>query len=414
MNSTTLVRFTLGLALLLTAAWAPAARAQSGAVWHIPNNTSDLGGTSMRSPYSPINGLTGTITIYQGVWKGDDSNQTGGTLYYRQPSDGSWQSVALSWHADIGSNQYWKADIPYGSYSAGTVIQYYVRTNLSNVTGAPHFIYGTDSTSNWTSTESTAQAAPFSIAPDPFLTINGLNGDYTTSKFFIDERNDALFPDVAVVFAPGNQNAIEAGSVQVFTNLNRRDRAELDANSDGMEDGIFPPDGNLIPGGNDTNYYRPYAMSQIGGSGAYTITLSATKTGAYRLTARWRNTGDAANTWRWYSGPGTPRRDHAVVVSPRDARDLVVYEMNVFNVEASGTTFATRSTLEDLHNAPGAPHNGANHWDLDYLKNLGANTLWFQPIHPNGIEGRETDPGTGSAYDPGSPYAVKISSPSTN
>src|SRR5690606_10187694 len=33
--------------------------------------------------------------------------------------------------------------------------------------------------------------------------------------------------------------------------------------------------------------------------------------------------------------------------------------------------------------------------------------LWFQPIHPNGIDGREINPGTGNPYDPGSPYAVK-------
>jgi hypothetical protein len=41
---------------------------------------------------------------------------------------------------------------------------------------------------------------------------------------------------------------------------------------------------------------------------------------------------------------------------------------------------------------------------------MGINTLWFQPVHPNGIEGREPSGGWGtstSAYDPGSPYAVK-------
>ena len=38
------------------------------------------------------------------------------------------------------------------------------------------------------------------------------------------------------------------------------------------------------------------------------------------------------------------------------------------------------------------------------------NWLWFQPIHPNGIDGREPSEGWGSSspsYDPGSPYAVK-------
>ena len=45
--------------------------------------------------------------------------------------------------------------------------------------------------------------------------------------------------------------------------------------------------------------------------------------------------------------------------------------------------------------------------DLDYLRGLGCNWLWFQPIHPNGIEGREIDPSSSNPYDPGSPYAVK-------
>jgi hypothetical protein len=33
--------------------------------------------------------------------------------------------------------------------------------------------------------------------------------------------------------------------------------------------------------------------------------------------------------------------------------------------------------------------------------------LWFQPVHPAAIEGRENDPGTGLPYSHGSPYAVK-------
>jgi glycosidase len=126
------------------------------------------------------------------------------------------------------------------------------------------------------------------------------------------------------------------------------------------------------------------------------------------LSARYRLNGDAPGTYRWYSDTdGGGKRDHCFVISPNDARDINLYEVNVFNVEASGDTFATRSTLEDLHNATGATHNTNNRWDLDYIKDLGCNWLWFQPIHPNGISGREIDPGTSNPYDPGSPYAVK-------
>ena len=59
-----------------------------------------------------------------------------------------------------------------------------------------------------------------------------------------------------------------------------------------------------------------------------------------------------------------------------------------------------RSTFADLHNS-------AKRWNLDYLKNLGCNYLWFQPIHPNGIDGRQIDPNTGQPFTVGSPYAVK-------
>src|SRR5256885_2764692 len=61
---------------------------------------------------------------------------------------------------------------------------------------------------------------------------------------------------------------------------------------------------------------------------------------------------------------------------------------------------AQRSTFADLHNS-------AKRWNLDYLKNLGCNWLWFQPIHPNGIDGRQIDPATSAPYEVGSPYAVK-------
>ena len=83
---------------------------------------------------------------------------------------------------------------------------------------------------------------------------------------------------------------------------------------------------------------------------------------------------------------------------------MSVYEINVFNINATGPSFAQRSTLESLSNTSNGRVN------LDSLRNMGINTLWFQPVHPNGIEGREPSGGWGSstsAYDPGSPYAVK-------
>ena len=232
---------------------------------------------------------------------------------------------------------------------------------------------------------------------DPVLLVNGQSGNYTTTHLFVDEMAGDALP-LVVTFAPGQANVT---AVEVFTNLNRRDRAQLDANGDGVEDGILPPDGNNATVG-DNNYYTAFTMTDAG-AGNYALTLNAQKTGAYRLTARWKVQGDPA--WRWFTNAG--RRDHAIVVSPVDSRNISLYEMNVLTVESDDNTptdtsddFAHRSTLEDLYNAPNAPHNATNRWDLDYLKNLGCNWLWFQPIHPIGVEGQ-------GGVVPGSPYAVK-------
>jgi len=244
---------------------------------------------------------------------------------------------------------------------------------------------------------------------DPVLTVNGLNANYTTSKLFVDETASQS-QSLSIVFEPAKPNIT---AVEVFSNLNRRDRAQLDADNDGVEDGIKPPSGDLIVAGSNNHYFAAYTMNSGTVAGQYVLTLSGSKTGSYRLTGRFKvsnaipENGNNADNWIYYTnGPGN-RRDHAITVSPVDARNIRLYEMNVLTIESTASNFVSRSTFEDLHNAPGAPHNGNNRWDLTYLQNLGCNWLWFQPIHPVGIEGRENDPLTGVGYDPGSPYAVK-------
>ncbi|MDF7823702.1 hypothetical protein P4B35_06725 [Pontiellaceae bacterium B12227] len=240
------------------------------------------------------------------------------------------------------------------------------------------------------------------------------NAEYTTSHVFIDEIAGTT-ADIEVLFDLTAFSNIT--DVEVFSNLNRRDLARTDKNGDGYADGIEPiPGGDITDSAADTDpvtghYYIPINMTDGDTNGIYELTLPASKTGAYRLTARFKTSdsieanGYDPNSWIWYG-----LRDHAIVVSPVDARDIRLYEINVFNIDASGDTFAQRSTLEDLHDAPGAAQSGDGNWNLDYLKGLGMNWLWFQPIHPNGIDGREPNDGwdgSGAPYDPGSPYAVK-------
>ena len=235
----------------------------------------------------------------------------------------------------------------------------------------------------------------------PVLTVNGLNANYTTTHVFVDEVAGDTVP-LTILFTP---NAANLTQVEFFSNLNRRDRAATDADGDGVEDGIRPPNGDLIVAGSDTHYFKSYAMTNIG-SGQYQYIINATKCGAYRLTARYKVTGNPS--WIYYNS-FLGQRDHAIVVSPKKSRDIVLYELNALNVESQGVTQNDRSTFVDLWDGPGARSFNATNakFNLNYITNLGVNWLWFQPIHPNGIAGRFTDPDTGLPYEVGSPYAVK-------
>ena len=364
----------------------------------------------MRDPLTPL--TNASVTFYQGIYKANGgNNQTGGTLYYRF-GGGTWQTTALNWHtnetADASGNfsQFWKSTITMPS-TVGTLVEYYFAINLNapaTVTSPTYIHYSGNaaSPSTTTATQSTAAANPFSfnvtapVAAASFTvstdTTGTLSADYTTSKLYVDELASDAVP-ITISFSPG----VSASEVELWTNLNNRDRAGQDADGDGIHDGILPPaaptnkPGGYTSGVYPTNGYF-YAIPLTGSGGTYSITTNAVKTGAYRLTGRYKIAGQ--NTWTWFSG-----RDHCITVAPKLARNMTVYEINVFNVNATGPDFFRRSTLESLSDT----NNGRV--NLASLRNMGINTLWFQPIHPNGVEGREVF--NGSAYDPGSPYAVK-------
>ena len=246
----------------------------------------------------------------------------------------------------------------------------------------------------------------------PSMTMNvsssagSLNGDYGATKLFADEVAGTS-NNVTITFNAG----VVADEVEIWTNLNNRDRADDDANSDGIPDGIVPPDpiaekpSGYVSGPYPSNgYFQAYPMALSSGT-SYTLTLNANKTGAYRVSARYRMAG---GPWVWFNdalnGLNQKNRDHAITVTPVLARNMNVYEINTLNVNATGSTFEQRSTFESLTNSANGRVN------LDYLRNLGVNTLWFQPVHPNGISGREPSGGWNSStppYDPGSPYSVK-------
>lgn len=279
-------------------------------------------------------------------------------------------------------------------------------------------------------TAAAAAAANLKISANSTVrAVSEVEANYTTTHLFVDEVAGDSIP-ITIFFDPGVSNVEFA---EVFTNLDRRDRADDDANGDGIEDGILPPNGNSIAAGDDSHYFKAHTMSLV--SGGYQVTLYATKTGAYRLTARYRLNGESAGTYHYYNNTdGGGKRDHAIVVSPVQSRDVRLYEVNTLNIEASGTLFSQRSTFEDLSDRAGALHTApgrVNNWNLSYMQNLGVNWLWFQPYHPYGWEGRHLSadninaraPGAGAStwlwnggspyedssytYQLGSPYAVK-------
>ncbi len=232
---------------------------------------------------------------------------------------------------------------------------------------------------------------------------NEVEADYGTAHVFLNEVAHDSVP-VTVFLDP---QTLGVATAEVFTNLNRRERAIRDADGDGIEDGIKPPDGNRIAAGDDRHYYKAFTMQSV--PGGFQLTLPVTKCGAYRLTARYRLNGEPAGTFHWYgserNGQGILKRDYALVVSPAKTRDVQLYELNPLTIIATGTKPDQRGTFADL--ASGPPAGSGPAFSLSYAKKLGCNMLWFLPIHPNGIAGRQRDPATQRPFEVGSPYAVK-------
>jgi hypothetical protein len=275
----------------------------------------------------------------------------------------------------------------------GRTYQWYVLTS----TAEPDKFHNGFATDALTLAWNNNSGANYTISGIPRLTdltINSASGPYQTTKFFIDEIAGDSFPlSVSATFNAGTPPT----EVEVVTNLNRRDRAETDADSDGIPDGILPPARDLA-GQNDTHYYRAYPMTASGST--WSTTLQVTRTGAYRATVRYR------------FGPGQPwfyygDRDHAIVVSPKKTLEMTLYEVNPLTIEATSASQAGRSTFLDMLSAADGDTDGTDPLSLDYFNLIQTNCLWFQPIHPTGGLGVENDPATGNPYEPGSPYATK-------
>ena len=365
------------------------------------------------------------------TFKNGGSDVTGGSMFYRiYPIDtapGAFTSINLPFFNNLGGgDQTWQTVVQNVNVLAGLPkpgtyrIQVYYTANGTS-----------PNTTNFFSNLGNNYTATFNYNI-PELTVNGIDANYTTTKFFVDEIAGDSYP-LNMVFRPNGVTNIT--KVEVFSNLNRRDLAtQAWTNADGIvtEEGIFPRPGNSISATDLNYYFRVWPMNTNIVNREYSLTLQAQKTGAYRLSARYQVQGNT--NWFWFTDTAMGRRDHAVVVSPITSRDIVMYEVNTLNIKATGTLESQRSTFVDLWDGPGSDTNKPA-WNMDFVKNLGVNWLWFQPVHPYGVDGRHlsaqdintragiTDPAqkattwrynSGSPFEDeaypfalGSPYAVK-------
>ena len=107
---------------------------------------------------------------------------------------------------------------------------------------------------------------------------------------------------LTILFSPSAPGVTTA---EVFSNLNRRDRAALDANGDGIEDGIVPPDGGAIAAGDDSHYYKAYTMSPAAARPVRPDAQRPEDRRRIACTARYKVSGNT--NWFWYSEQWAPR-----------------------------------------------------------------------------------------------------------
>lgn len=223
----------------------------------------------------------------------------------------------------------------------------------------------------------------------------GRSGNYGTVKYFIDEQAGEKIPIEVTVQVYADGKPATALEVQAFTNLNRRDFAK-----------IFESDTDA---GKSDSYYMTVPMTYIADSGSnhvFKATLRVEKTGAYRLTTRFREPG---GPWHWHNDSrydGMNQRDCAIVVSPKKVLGLTLFEANPLVIEATAPNHDGRSTLEDLTDEE---NDAFNPIDLAFIRQrLGFNTLWLMPIFP--VTTQRWDPVNRrivANQTPGSPYATR-------
>ncbi|RLD16987.1 MAG: hypothetical protein DRI36_04875, partial [Caldiserica bacterium] len=133
-----------------------------GDSWHVPDNAEPSGVPSMRNPKTDICKGT-TVYIYNGTRFQNGSNnsdQSGGTLYYRKSGETTWNTSTFNYDTTEGDVKYWMASFV-NPYIKGETVEYYLKITYTDhdVT----YIYGDNANSYATGKEEEAQANPFTF-----------------------------------------------------------------------------------------------------------------------------------------------------------------------------------------------------------------------------------------------------------
>jgi glucose/arabinose dehydrogenase/mono/diheme cytochrome c family protein len=200
-----------------------------GNAWHIPNSAEATNGATMRSPLTVLAGSPVTIfngSQFQGGGNQGNQLQTGSTVFYKRTTDALWSSAAMTFQSQNGNNKYYAGTLP--AFNGGEIIQYYLKIPFSD--HLPTFLYGTDSQSQSTETESVAQANPFSfnlatLAHQGNTTLN-LPADLPAATGYTTENALGTLgfnAPITVAVPPGETNRLfvieRGGSIQVVNNL---------------------------------------------------------------------------------------------------------------------------------------------------------------------------------------------------
>jgi len=130
-------------------------------VWHIPTNA-EPPTVTMRNPVLPT---TATTDVYVYVGEPRPEGQVAGGSLVWWWSNGSTstppQTVDLVYDTHNGNNDYWRASMPMPSRLVGTFKYYFKLEPVDKSSYATTYLFGTDTTTNTTATETAASAAPY-------------------------------------------------------------------------------------------------------------------------------------------------------------------------------------------------------------------------------------------------------------